>query len=228
MRASALKRALAIAAVAASALAPAAQGKATATGLHNSRYCEVLELRGAVPDAEVTVWNTVGFSHCPAARWEALDPAALAAESGATAAILNGPRYFLMDSATGAAAAVRKWGGLKMRAVATIAIDSSSDLVQTTYTERAITRDNVWRWDGGRRVYELRAPDGARYVMQSYSLMRDPGLTIGDLRSLGDRLALPEGWSYRVRRLRRDLVLRAGGEAIVVQDELLNTYQRIK
>jgi hypothetical protein len=62
--------------------------------------------------------------------------------------------------------------------------------------------------------------------MQSYSQIKDPTETIADLPTLGARLTLPAGWTYTVRKLRRDLVLAAHGRATVVQDELLNTYQR--
>jgi hypothetical protein len=114
-----------------------------------------------------------------------------------------------------------------MRKVATIPIRTAADLVQTPYTERTVNRDNTWTWNQGRRVYELLAPDGSNYVMQSYAQIRDPAQTIGSLRSLGDRLDLPQGWSFRSRRLKRDLTLTADGKATIIQDDLLNTYQRV-
>jgi hypothetical protein len=62
--------------------------------------------------------------------------------------------------------------------------------------------------------------------MQSYSQIRDPDQSIGDLRTLGRRIDPPPGWRYRARRLKRDLTVPAiGGKATIVQDELLNTYQ---
>ncbi len=194
---------------------------------HDARYCEVLILRGEVPDATVTVFNTIGINQCPAAKWEALDAGALAQELGAKVVILNGPRHFLMDSATGDPGRTRSFGALRMRKVATISIDSNDDLVPRTYTERTIERHNTWTWEAGRRVYELRAPTGRTYVMQSYSQIRDPQLMIGQLRTLGARLPLPDGWRYRSRVLERDLTLRARGTATVVQDDLTNTYQRL-
>ena len=87
--------------------------------------------------------------------------------------------------------------------VATIPIRSAADLVPTPYTDRTINRHNTWRWKRGRRVYELVAPGGDVYVMQSYSQIRDPRLTLRKLRRLGRRLELPAGWRYRTRRLRR-------------------------
>ncbi len=204
-----------------------AERRAGGSDLHDARYCEVLELRGAIPDASVTVWNTIGLNGCPAAKWEAIDAGALAAARGAEAVVLNGPRHFLMDSATATIGRRQTLGGIEMRRVATIPIRTAADLTRSTYTERTVKRRNTWTWERGRRVYELLAPDGSDYVMQSYAQIRDPSQTIGDLRSLGSRLELPKGWAFRTKRLRRDLTLRAGGEATIVQDELQNTYQRL-
>jgi hypothetical protein len=115
-----------------------------------------------------------------------------------------------------------------MRRVAAIPIRTAADLVQTPYTDRTISRHNTWRWERGRTVYELVAPGGDVYVMQSYSQIRDPKLTIGKLRALGRRLDLPAGWRYRVRRLRHELTVAAKGKATIVQDQLQNTYQLAK
>jgi hypothetical protein len=60
------------------------------------------------------------------------------------------------------------------------------------------------------------------------SSSKDPHLSIPDLNSLGSRLDLPDGWRYKTKRLKRDLVVRARGRATVIQDDLLDTYQRIR
>ena len=78
MRFAALAGAVALALAA----APAA-GAATLPGLHNARYCEVIELKGALPDATATVWNTIGLNRCPARWWNAFDAGELAKERGA-------------------------------------------------------------------------------------------------------------------------------------------------
>ena len=99
---------------------------------------------------------------------------------------------------------------------------------QTPYTERPVARDTVFGFDGGSTVYELVAPDGTTYVMQARSQIVDETLEESDLPTLGDRLELPEGWSYRVRSLEEALAVQStDGVAVVVQDELQNTYQRI-
>lgn len=191
---------------------------ATLGGLHDARYCEVIELKGAPPDATAVVWNTIGLNECPADWWRSLTLTGVA--------LKNGPRHFLMDSVTASAGRVRTFDGQRLRRVATIPIRSAAELAQVPYTDRTIARTNVWHWKAGRVVYELLAPGGDVYVMQSYSQIRDPDQRIGDLRSLGRRIDPPPGWRYRVRRLRKPLdVEPQAGNATIVQDELLNTYQ---
>ena len=201
-------------------------GAATLSGLHDARYCEIIELRGAPPAATAVVWNTIGLNRCPAAWWRSFDARVLARERGASVVLLNGPRHFLMDSVTASPGLVRSFKGQRLRRVATIPIRTAAEVAQTPYTDRVVVRDNTWRWRRGRLVYELVAPGGDVYVMQAYAQIRDPNLTIGRLRRLGRRLDLPAGWRYRVRRLERPLAVGVkGGRATIVQDELQNTYQ---
>jgi len=61
--------------------------------------------------------------------------------------------------------------------------------------------------------------------MQAMCTGVDATLTIDSLGGLGSRLNLPEGWSYRTRILKEDLVVDTSDHfATVVQDELENTY----
>ncbi len=196
-------------------------------GIADARYCELFEMTGALPDAKVVVWNTIGLNDCPERKWEAIDTAALAEERGSTLIIKNGPRHFLMDAASARTGRVDTLGGIEMRKVATIPVSSPADLNRSPYTERTIGRTNDWKWKKGRKVFELLAPNGANYLMQSYSQEIDPSQSIDDLDKLGKKLALPQGWEYRVRKLKKPLVLEAKGEATILQDDLRNTYQRL-
>jgi hypothetical protein len=195
------------------------------SGLHDARYCEIIELKGAPPTAVATVWNTIGQNRCPPAWWNAFDAGALARELGDTAVVLNGPRHFLMDAASADTGGRRSFHGQRLTRVASIPIRTAADLVQPPYTDRTIARRNTFTWKRGRTVFELVAPGGDVYVMQSYAQIKDPTLTLAKLRSLGRRLKLPTGWRYRTRRLTRDLVLTARGTATITQDELQDTYQ---
>ena len=110
-------------AAAAIALAGASAAVASAkvghiSGLHDARYCEIIELRGVPPTATATVWNTVGLNKCPDAQWRAFDAGALARELGDTLVVLNGPRHFLMDSASAVTGGVRSFHGLRARKAA--------------------------------------------------------------------------------------------------------------
>jgi hypothetical protein len=202
----------------------AAPSRPVLKGLHDARYCEILELRGAAPAARADVYSTIGLNTCAPAQWT-FDAPSLAKELGATLVVLDGPRRFLMDAVEGSPGPRRSFHGLAMRKVARIPIKTVGDLVVRPFTDRSITRDTVWRWNTGRRVYELVAPGGDTYVMQSYSQTADPSLQIGDLRRIGPKLGLPEGWRYRTRVLRKPLALAARGSATITQDALGNTYQ---
>ena len=181
-----------IGALALALAAPAGASAASLGGLHDARYCEIIELRGALPNASATVWNTIGLNDCPAKWWNAFDAADLAKERGALAVVLNGPRHFLMDSVTASPGRTHSFHGQKLRKVATIPIRTAADIQQTPYTDRTIERTNVWRWRKGRTVYELVAPGGDVYVMQAYSQIKDRTLTLRKLRKLGSA-AQPAG-----------------------------------
>ena len=49
---------------------------------------------------------------------------------------------------------------------------------------------------------------------------------MSDLLSLEQQLQLPKGWTYQTRVLTEDLNVVADGTAYVLQDNLLNSYQR--
>ena len=227
------KARLAAVALAVVAVAPApsassassASSERSGTSFHDARYCEILELRGAPPHATVTVWNTIGLNRCPPKWWRGFDAAALAHQRGDTFVVLNGPRHFLMDAASATTGRVRRFHGMRMRQVATIRIRTAADLAQAPYLDRTITRTNTWRWDRGRTVFELVAPGGDTYVMQSYAQIKDSKLTLAKLPRLGRRLKLPPGWRYRTRKLTTALVLSARGRATILQDDLQDTYQ---
>jgi len=69
------------------------------------------------------------------------------------------------------------------------------------------------------------APDGHRWVMQSWSQGKDPTLGRADLAGLGSRLQVPPGWAYVVRRIRSPLtVVTTATDAEVLQDSLADSY----
>lgn len=200
------------------------------------RYGEILLIRADGNTLLAEVWGTQGLNTCPAASWRALDAEAIRAETGAIAVNLNGPRVWLPNRTTGSRASpkTRKFGDLEMRRLATVEIEVPSQAATVprpprdnpTYTERTVRRDTTFVFNEGEEIYELTSPTGAVYVMQSMSQIVDAELQLNDLKDLASRLKLPTGWTYRVSSLDAACVLIAKGKAVVLQDDLRNTYQR--
>jgi hypothetical protein len=220
---------LAPAAVASAAKSNAAKPKVT-VGMFNDRYCEVLAVHGVFPNLLADVWNSYRLNRCPPSLWQAQDEAALASELGALAVRLNGPRFWLVDRASIRLAPgmgqIRTLGSMRMREIAQVQVPITNGVPGLApYAETTVLRKNTFTWGRRHRVYELVSPDGSVYLMQAYSRIVDHGLTLGALRGLGSRLQLPAGWRYRTRKLHHDISLRTAGDAVIVQDELMNTYQ---
>jgi hypothetical protein len=117
----------------------------------------------------------------------------------------------------------REFNGLKTRRIAVVQL--GKDAAAGPYVERHVNRGAVFFWDAGKPVYELVNPDGLLYVMQAYCIGVDPALTEASLATLGERLKLSDGWSYRTRILDEELVIDTTATvATVLQDELENTY----
>jgi hypothetical protein len=100
-------------------------------------------------------------------------------------------------------------------------------LLGKPYRERTIARDTRYVFKATQPMFLLVRPDGVRYAMQSYAQIVDKSLSYADLPKLGDRLKLPPGWRYETMTPDADLVLGAAGKAIIVQDDLENTYQKL-
>jgi hypothetical protein len=92
--------------------------------------------------------------------------------------------------------------------------------------ETVSRRTTTWFFKTGAEVYELVSPKGIVFVMQV-----NPENTVDKLPTLGECLALPEGWTYRARTLGEELVMRATYDDdppnTIVLDEFENNYQRI-
>ncbi len=200
-------------------------------GLRGKRYCEVL--LATVKDARLNaqVHNSYGLNDCPADAWKALDAAAIKTERGVIAALLNGPRYWLMDAIEKQPSGERqitKFGSIEMFLAATVDLGPIPPNL-APYAEHQVARATVFEYSKGAEVYELLAPGGNVYVMQAYSQQNDATLMERDLASLGSRLKPPPGWTYRARTLDSTLrVSYAGVEATVIQDELMNTYSLVQ
>jgi hypothetical protein len=213
-----------------STAASAAGRTVVAHGVVGKRYCEVLLVHAGTGGYSADVYNTYGLNDCPAAQWAAVDATAIARENGAVVAVLNGPRYWLMDSIakvrTGTPV-VKSFGGMAMTMEATVVIGPSLVAAQTPFVPHAVSRQASFTFASGRQVYELTDPGGTVWVMQTYSQIKDPTLSAADLPGLAPRLTLPTGWTYRARTLTRPLVVATSSHAAqVLQDNLMNSYSK--
>ena len=191
------------------------------------RYGEVLAMFLRDTGLEAEVYGTQMLNDCPQELWETLNADEIAKDMNAVFVKLNGPRYWVLDGLGSKVAVVdpvfKDFNGIQMRRIATIPI--GADFAAGPYTIRNVNRGAVFFFDAGKTVYELVDPDGRALVMQARCIGIDPNMTEESLATLGERLALPEGWSYRTRVLETELVVDTSETlATVVQDEFENTY----
>jgi hypothetical protein len=196
-------------------------------GMRGVRYGEVLTMFLRDTGLEAEVYGTQMLNDCPQELWETLDVDAIAKDMGAVFVKLNGPRYWLLDGLGSKVAVVdpvfKDFNGIQMRRIATIPL--GADFAAGAYVVRNVNRGAVFFFDAGKTVYELVDPDGRAFVMQARCVGVDSGMTEESLATLGERLALPEGWLYRSRVLDSELVIDTSATlATVVQDEFENTY----
>lgn len=198
--------------------------------LRDARYCELVAVHVTREGLLASVFNTLGFDDCPADKWDALTRRDLLRQFDTLAVVMNGPRHFIMDGITASGdtktGEIITVGGIVFAKRAEVSL-SLHQAMGPSYTEQTIDRETTYRFDAGKPVFQLTAPDGAVYVMQSYAQIVDPALSYADLPGLGSRLKPPAGWSYGTRTPQQDLLLAAKGTAIVIQDELKNTYQKV-
>ena len=207
-----------------------ADGSGTASNVRGQRYCEILLATVNGSMVHVDVYNTFGLNDCPEAQWSQVSATQVAQQEGVTQAILNGPRYWMLDefvSATLVNPTPKTLGGIAMRLAGQIDFPTAqAGSLMKPYTQHQIQRNTTVLFAGGKPVFELVDPQGKIYDMQSYSTQKVMQTQAG-LANLGSKLTLPTGWSWRTRTLTQDLTVTAvGGIGIVVQDDDDNTYQQ--
>jgi hypothetical protein len=206
-------------------LVPAHAAPQSGENLSGKRYGEVLLVTPGEAGPQATVYNSYPLNDLPDELWSALDAQTIATENGAAAALLNGPRYWLMNSIEKVSQAprmVKNFGGIDMLLQATVLL---SAMDPAPYTANQVHRHTVFTYDAGEEVYELHDPALRRWVMQTWSQIVDPNLSRADLPGLGDRLQLPDGWTYTSRQLTSPLIIDTTTHAAqVLQDDLRNSY----
>ncbi len=193
------------------------------------RYCEVLLVTIEAGSATADVYNSYPLNDCPAEQWQQLDATAIAAQEDAVLAMLNGPRYWLMNRVEKAASddqITKSFGSIEMVRRATVEVGDIR-AAAVPYTPHAVDRKTVFTFDAGMEVYELTAADRTVYVMQTYSQQNDPTLQETDLADIGARLTLPPGWTFSSRVLTEPLAVSTlDAPALVLQDDLGNSYSQ--
>lgn len=197
----------------------------TERDVFDMRYGEILLVMADTSGPQATVYSTFPLNDCPSSLWEKLDAQSIAAEHGAVAALLNGPRHWLVTNIDKVPEKQREtvtFGDLEMIRLATVRMASMNP---GPYLVNRVDRRTVFVFGAGRPVFELVDPHGQRWVMQSYNLATDPSLTVDDLAGLAEHLQLPDGWRYETRVLTEPLrVDTTTRDATVTQDDLGNSY----
>jgi hypothetical protein len=191
------------------------------------RYGEVLAMFLRDTGLEAEVYGTQMLNDCPQHLWQTLDADVITKEMGAMFVKLNGPRYWVLDGFGTKVDVVepvfREFNGLNMRRIAILSL--GTDFSPGAYVERKVNRGALFFWDAGKKVFELVNPQGVVYVMQALCISVDSNMSEQSLDTLGERLSMPEGWSYRVRVLSEELIVDTTATvATVLQDEFENSY----
>lgn len=224
---------------AAAPASPSASGGGESEQLRDDRYCEIIPVTRDKATIKSEVYNTLGFNDCPADVWVTITEDMVNEEYGSLQAKLNGPRHWMMDAIIGSGSSVDSptftfggEGGIQMQRRGVLETKVGDDTVgEQYYVPNQVERDTVFVYEAGKPVFELTDPDGHVYMMQSYSQIVDPNLSYDQLAGLGSRLQLPEGWSFSTRTLDEEFQLTTqstDGIAYVINDDLLNSYQRVK
>jgi hypothetical protein len=206
-------------------LVPAHAALESTENLSGKRYGEVLLVTPGEAGPQATVYNSYGLNDCPADLWSALDAKVIATENGAATALLNGPRYWLMneiEKMSQGPRIIKNFGGIDMLLQAQVLLSAMNP---APYTANQVHRHTVFTFNAGEEVYELHDPALRRWVMQTWSQIVDPELSRPDLARLGERLTLPAGWTYQSRTLTAPLRIDTTTHAAqVLQDDLANSY----
>jgi hypothetical protein len=191
------------------------------------RYGEVLAVYLRENGLEAEVFGTQLINDCPQELWDTLNAETVAAEMGAIMAKLNGPRYWTLDGfgtkLQPMEPIMRDFNGIMMRRIAVVELGPEPKM--GPYNEMKVNRQVIFFFDAGQTVHELVNPAGEAYVMQALCIGVDPTMSVESLDTLGERLSMPEGWSYRSRVLTEDLIIDTTTSlATVLQDEFENSY----
>jgi len=205
-----------------------------------SRYTEILLIfgNGVTKNVMAGVYNTVGMNGAdpagpgdssPAAILDKIDMEQVKKNHKALKAIKNGPRRWTIDYLGVQAGVVRDFQGLDAHWVMWFPLPPEMLKGDNEpYTIMHANRDTSMGIRKGSRAYLLDDPDGNSWCMKSMSMVQVPDQKFEELKNLGSRLKLPEGWKFRTVVLEKDLVFTTdNGKTMITQDDIDNTYDRV-
>ena len=205
---------------------------------YGHRYTEMFLIGGnaITRNLQANVYNTWGLNggdttgdSSPAALLDKIDDKAIAKQYHVLAAFKNGPRLWTLDWIEVEMGSELDFGGMKARWVNWLDMKGiSTKPGEAAYKNITVTRHTRFGFNTGTRISILDDPAGNPWVMKSFSLITHPDQRFEELATLGNRLTLPAGWTFRSVVLGQDLVLtpEKDGTAHITQDDFGNTYDR--
>lgn len=202
--------------------------------LRNVRYGEIIVLRKGDENFFAEVWNTMGYNDCPPDVFNAIDPNEAARQRDGIFTMKNGPRFWTFDTIESdpdngwLQAPTETFSGLTMFLAATIQFGPELP-ERGPYLGVDVHRDNYWEFDAHKPRYYLVDPTGTRYILQAYAHYVDDTQTLEGLAHVGERLAMPTGWTFVTEQDPAHVLrVHTGPEKIgvILQDELGNSYMR--
>lgn len=208
--------------------------------LGGSRYTEILLVfgNGLTKNLTAGIYNTVGLNGAdyvesndssPQTIMDNIDFEKIKKNHKALKMIKNGPRRWTIDYLGVETGKVRDFQGLEAHWVMWFPLPP--EMIKgdnKPYTAMHANRDTSMGIKKGSRVYLLDDPEGNSWCMKSMSMVQVPDQKFEELKNLGSRLKLPEGWKFRTEVLKKDLVFTTdNGKTMITQDDFDNTYDRI-
>ena len=192
------------------------------------RYGEVIAVFARDGHFEAEVFGTQFLNDCPQELWDGLDPSAIAADLGALAVKLNGPRHWVIDGIgqklNTLEPVLREFNGLLMRRLALI--DLGDDPSTSPYTDNHVHRGVVFFFDCRQDRSTSSCPRTGSPMScrpTAWPWTRPPTRPVSSPSATA--LRLPDGWTYRVRTLDEELVVDTTHKvATVLQDEFEHSY----
>ncbi len=161
-------------------------------------------------------------------EWASLDKERIRKETGASIVMFNGPRFWVLDEILGESVSpIGEIQGHKMLIPAHFRLTFRMVTDRKPYNPFPMNRDTKYVYYANDYLYKLIGPDGTEYVMQAASQELE-NLQLKDLKNLGSKLKLADGWQYKAEMITEQFINESGGHTTIVQDNLRNTYQVVR